>query len=546
MWRNAKNEVNYPQMHEVTTLVTVLRQPTLIPVGIYKQKRHQFELRDVSKLKRANQEGWRDEGDDSDSYTYDEETHTWKRKSKEMATDEYDDYEFSDSERFSMGGGENDDPNSSFGDGASGAGGAGKGSSTRMTAAELCDELYALKGETEDERRERNMTLQFMTELEKEEKNKWIASVLSLLNPPKELSKCQFGREMEVFAKRQLKKMIRSGTTPWLRTVIVGPKGGGKTTFMAVFIRVLVETLGELGAWRQTVFFVLDFNWIEQEVKTHIDLYKYIVGATFNQLQKQYPKIKPYAQKMADYFCGLADGTSGKTFPKSIRVDSLIPYIDVQLNKLIRKIRKLIDDENVPGLIRCTMNFPQDIAKLFLFKNIFITCDHFEQSDISVIDSRDKQFNILEELKAVLKVLPFIVCCREEERLIQSLRALEEGGTSIDDKVTFINIARIKLRKRHLKDDLLIQFARGYDPVRIQREQCGGCIAFLAEWTSIVKLATHASNFELRQGKLTKGQKSDDHAACIDRIRTFLPKIMDVSTLPPSSITGVKLVKGRV
>ena len=527
-------------MQDTTSLVTVLGAPSVNIVGRYRQKRRKYELRDVSKLKRADYTGMDDEhGSDSESYTYDEETHTWRRKSKEMKTDEYDDYEFSDSERFSMG----DDDFDGDGDG-NGEGGGRVG--RKFTVQDLCDAIYALEGETAEQRKERKMTMEFLTEFEKEEQAKWVAGVSSILNLPKELSKCQFLREMEVYSKRILKKLLRSGTAPWLRIVIIGPHGGGKTTFCAAFVKTLAETLGGLGAWRQTGFFSFDFLGMSKEAKTHIDLYKYIVCTTFDQLGKQFVKIKPYVKKMSEYFSGIADGKSARTFPKSIRVDKVVPYIDVQLTKLSKTIRKLVDDGDAPGLVRCAMNFPNTVAKLFNFRNVFLVCDHFEQADIDVIDARHKKFNIIEEVKTVLKVLPFIVCCQEEERLMGTLRALEDEGPDIHDKVTFVNIARIKLRKRHIRDDLLIHFARGYDPVRITREVCGGCVGFLAEWNAICKIATHASNFELRQGKLTRGHKCDDHAACIDKMRDFLPKVMDVSNLPPSSITGVKLVKGRL
>lgn len=380
-----------------------------------------------------------------------------------------------------------------------------------------------------------------MKEVEKEECERWLQTIKGIIKLSKDLSKCLYVPEMEMLAKKAIQLILRARTAPWIRTAIVGPKGSGKTTFLSVFLQTLAETLVTAAKWKQTFFFFLDFAKIASDPR---DMYKWIVKETFEQFSRLNSKMEPFQKKMTSYFAGIADGTSSEVFPKRINIDSWIPYIDIKLTNLSKKIKELLASENLDKFVEFAFSFPVEIGRLFGLPEVIFVVDHFEQSDVDV-QVREKVFNMSEQVKSVMKRFPFVVCCQDEEQFLSILDSLDEEGTDLINRVTFINIAEIKVPPEEMKNEVLVRFSNGRPAVRLTREQCAGCVGFLAQWYTLCQAAEEADNFDLRQGRFDKKTQCDDHARAVDIVRDFMPKVIRTE-IPLSSISEVKFVRAVI
>ena len=430
-------------------------------------------------------------------------------------------------------------------DGAGGADGKGGRGGRRGGAGadgdEDSEEARERRRRHEEAKRKKAAMIQMMRELEKEERAKWLESVKGIIKLSKDLSKCLYVQEMELFAKKAIQLILRARTAPWIRTAIVGPRGSGKTTFLAVFLQALAEMLATGSKWKQTFFFLVDFAKMEQNPR---ELYKWIVKETFEQFSRHNERMEPFQKKMIAYFSGIADGTSAEVFPKRINIDSWIPYIDIKLTKLSQTIKKTLTSGDMEKFIEVAFGFPIEIGKLFGLPEIIFVVDHFEQSDVDV-QGRDKLFNISEPVKNVLKRYPFVACCQDEERFLSILDTFDDDGTDLVNRVTFINISEIKIPPEEMRNEILVRFDNGHAAVRLTRDQCAGCVAFLAQWYLLCQAAEEADNFELRQGRHDKKERCDYHARCVDIVRDYLPKVIKTK-VPLSSVSTVKFVRAVV
>ena len=348
-----------------------------------------------------------------------------------------------------------------------------------------------------------------------------------------------FVNEMAALAKKVLQQITRAQTTPWLRVAILGPQGAGKTTFLAVFVNKLVETLANGATWKQVFFFCLDFQ--AADISNPISFYKYIVKETFEQYAKQNDRMTPYKQKMITYFCGIPEGASPEQFPKRIDVDKWVHYVDIKLTRLSKIIHDLAKKGDKAKFVQFALTFPVHIGKLFRLPNVIYVVDHLEASDID-IPANGQLFNLCDQIKSVLKVYPFILCCKDDEKLVSSLRSMNKEETDLMNHVSFVNVADVKIPPEEMRNDIMVNFT-GNRSIRLTREQCAGCVGFLAEWQTLVDVAEAAADFQTRQSRNNQSvSKCDEHALSIDLARKFIPKVVKTD-LPMSAIREVNLIR---
>lgn len=491
-------------MTEGTNLVAVASSATFIIAGKQKTKKKTFQLRDISKMKRAD--AWEGDCSDDSNYSYDEETHTLHRRLSPVAREKPEEVKPLDEDFFS-------------------------GDDTPVMST---DELYAQLGSVgppETSKRKNKI----LKAAESSVYAKWSEAVGSLAKPPKPLAKCQYVPEMEVAAETSIRHSMKGGAIPWVRTAIVGPKGSGKSTFLSVYLKTLAQKMSRNGSCKSSFFLFLDLA--QASFESTQSIYTFLVTETLTQMGEQEPKLKPVAGKMAQYFCGIPSGKSPLIFPKRIPVDSAYPYVDTKLTKLSKRIKSLSDGDP-SKFLKFIFKFPIEIGKIFDVKTVFYVIDHFELSDDTIMTE-----NISEILKLVLHDLPFVVCCKNEQKMLTVLKSLSDERTNIDRIVTFLNISDIKVPPPVMGHEFLVGFDKS-QTIRLKRGHCGGCVAFLAEWDRLVKFATKLHEWEQKHGKVKPpGTICDNHVRCVDKMRVFLKKILSEEEYPEGRIVTVRLIK---
>jgi energy-coupling factor transporter ATP-binding protein EcfA2 len=353
---------------------------------------------------------------------------------------------------------------------------------------------------------------------------------------------------MEHFSHKLVQSAVKGGSFLHFSLAIVGPSGSGKSTFLHILLGQIAEKVAGLEGWRKTFFYLFDFHAAKEHLTDMNKLYGFVVDTTFRQLGDQDLRLQPHSRKMSQYFQGLPSRAVPARFPNRITIDSEIPFVDIQLSKIAAQITELTKPEADPvQFVRFIFQFPLTISRLFGLTEIHYTIDHFEESDVEIYKEEWKvPVSLIEEIKYVLKNMSFIICCKDLPQFLEVLSALTEDGTDLNTRVTFANIADIRPHLKHSHSDLVFHYEKPESTLILKREQCGGCIAFLAEWNDLLRLAR--SIYEMAQKEAKKEGKPYTEACSeqmilIDRAKAFLPKLLTPDQLPKGQVKLVEYTR---
>lgn len=402
--------------------------------------------------------------------------------------------------------------------------------------------------------------LQEMTALEKEQLSRWLNAVKNLILSQEQLDNLSFMDDMIKHADLLLEKL----KTPLsaLNFAIVGPRYSGKTTFLAVFLTRIAELLVTTNQWKRTFICYLDFRAISEKTSNLNDFYQQIVDITFTQLEKQVPEIQAYTQKTKKFFKDLSTGTVAPSYPKRIAIDKEFPAADIKFTRLAQNIFTAFKDEtNLSKIVDLILSFPQQVGTIFTLPNVQYIIDHFENCNIPIQPSEQSspkkkqatpasQGIIVSRLKQILIGKSFVICCRNEPSFLKILREIKGSSPEIKTKVIISNISDIEIapdKKDESKRELHVSYKDGHSHIVLTRDKCQGCIAFLAKWNHLMKLAKSVeeeialiSKFTIQTQK--QPIKSQADIILFDFVKSFLSQIISIKDLPNSEIRDVAVI----
>lgn len=398
--------------------------------------------------------------------------------------------------------------------------------------------------------------LQEMSALEREQLSHWLNAVKNLILSQEEINNLSFMDDMLKHADLLLSKLKTPLT--FLNFAIVGPRYSGKTTFLAVFLSKIADLLVSNNQWKKSFVCYLNFRAISEKTNNLIDFYQQIVDITFSQLEKQVPELKPYTQKTIKYFKDLPSGTVAPSFPKRITIDKDFPDANLKFSRLAQRLFTSFKNEDaIDKTVDLILSFPQEIGTIFTLPCVHYIIDHFENSNIPIQSSersptkkKQSQSIIVSRLKQILIGKSFVICCQNEPSFLKILREIKGSSPEMKTKVIISNISDIEIApdtKDESKRELHVTYKDGHSRIVLTRDKCQGCIAFLAKWNHLMKLAKAVEEEIMlisRSSILTRKQSVKSQADIIlcDFVTSFLPQVISIKDLPQSEINNISVI----
>lgn len=400
--------------------------------------------------------------------------------------------------------------------------------------------------------------LQAMSELEKQQLSHWLNAVKNLILSEDEINNLGFLDDMMRHAEFLLSKLKTPLT--FLNFAIVGPRYSGKTTFLAVFLTKIADLLVANNQWKKSFVCYLNFRAIAEKTSNVIELYQQIVDITFSQLEKQVPELKPYSQKTIKFFRDLPSGTQAPSYPKRIAIDKDFPDANINFSRLAQKLYSSFKNEDaLEKTVDLILSFPQEIGSIFTLPCVHYIIDHFENSNIPIQPSEKiaspskKKLNqgiVVSRLKQMLNGKSFVICCQNEPSFLKILREIKGASPDMKTKVIISNIADMEITpdtKDESKRELHVTYKDGYSRIILTRDKCQGCIAFLAKWNHLMKLAKAVEeeiSLIAKSTILTRKQtvKSQADIILYDFVKSFLPQVISLKDIPQSEISDISVI----
>ena len=390
-----------------------------------------------------------------------------------------------------------------------------------------------------------------LSEQEKKQLTKWMSSLRNMILTNEELQHLKYNNEMENYCDVIFEQM----KTPLSNFAhcIIGPKYSGKSTFLSVLISKIGERLAINRHWKNTFIFFLGFKSISKNLDSLVGLYQAFISNTFFQAELQIPKLAPYAKKIAEFFSKVVTNEMPPVFPKRITIDKKFNFADIKLTKLAEKSKKVFNfPEKYKEAIEFIFNFPREIATIFGMTEIHYILDDFDACDVDIPYRKTKYHKqespiiLIEELKQLLPTVSFILCCQNLPHFLDILDSINKKTVDLKTKVQFVNISDLPIDPPESKFEILIQY-KNQASLRINRDNCQGCIGFIVGWDKLVKLGQVCeNNLKLQSTIKLRTQKTidltEDDVKIIEYTQNFLPKILSHDDLPASQISYVSLV----
>lgn len=398
--------------------------------------------------------------------------------------------------------------------------------------------------------------LQEMSVLEREQLSHWLNAVKNLILSEEEINNLSFMDDMLRHADLLLSKL----KTPlsFLNFAIVGPRYSGKTTFLAVFLTRIADLLLSNNQWKKSFVCYLDFRKISEKAKNINEFYQQIVDITFSQIEKQVPELKPYTQKTNKFFKDLPSGKVAPSFPKRIAIDKEFPDADIKFTRLAQRLfASFKDEDGLSKTVDLILSFPQEVGTIFTLPCVHYIIDHFENSNIPIQPSeqspskrKQSQGIIVTRLKQMLGGKSYVICCQNEPSFLKILREIKGSSPEIKTKVIISNISDMEIApdtKDESKREVHVTYKDGHSHIVLTRDKCQGCIAFLAKWNHLMKLAKAVEeeiSLISRSAILTRKQsvKSQADIILFDFVKSFLPQVLSIKDVPQSDIQNISVV----
>ena len=296
---------------------------------------------------------------------------------------------------------------------------------------------------------------------------------------------------------------------------IIGPRHGGKSTFLNILAQKYLQFNYSQGLKRETCFFYFDFREMKDVVKNPLNFYKTFVKSILNQLIIQYPLLRlhpdrvqvtnesketlniaemsqktPVADEMIRTFLQYADRDTpisplGPKFPRTPPFTSIANDIEQLRNRIQTSLES--DDQMEPFFTNLFL-LPKELAVAFGFDNVHYVVDHLDYLDVIVkpIDPFNKAapaVNLVEFAKLMLSNGSFFVSSEDEERLSEILDKADEYSFDLYRGTELVTIVGLCKEESSLKE-MKIAMEDGSDFI-IKQTDCGGCSSFLSQWKAI-------------------------------------------------------------
>lgn len=335
-------------------------------------------------------------------------------------------------------------------------------------------------------------------ELENQQKNRWLASLLAITNECNlsfEEEKVNYYNDIKSKCINIIKDHFfaaQCGISTSIKTVIDGPSYSGKTLFLSVLLNQYISTLCTYNMWKSNFIIILnceDFSFYAADLKI---LYFHFVKVTVDHLTAQVPESIPYSTIIKKHFETIVNENYLPVLPKKFATNPST----VKLANAIRAVSTLINQNwHTPNGREsfCTLIFlmPVLIARNLGYKDITLFVDHFDLINIE-IDEMEQfpesygELFLIDYFKNVLIQTNFVISSKDSNELWQCFQPFDETSIDLSNIVTIESTMDTNSEAKY--GDKEFNFSIDNINCKINAQHFGGIPAYLTRWIELNKL----------------------------------------------------------
>lgn len=302
---------------------------------------------------------------------------------------------------------------------------------------------------------------------------------------------------------QHINDQIKNGTFSTLggfnvnfKTLIVGPRSSGKTTYLKNLAKNVYRRLIASGQYRHTFVFNVDFLQIKESFDDPIKFYNAFMGLALAQAASQRIDFQPYLDMITQYFEKIVQVDTFINLPTKFSLQDDFRATSAVLTELASNIFNAYKKSGSLSIFMThVVTIPDFIAKAFGYSRVLVIADHIDVADVLVPCNdqltRDTQnLPIIEFVKLLLEDNAFIAGCQDERHAIEAIDLIADDSTDILTGTDIVSVIDSDLDETHSSEIWFKLQVAGQTPnVLLRCEDCGGCPGFLARWDVIISMA---------------------------------------------------------
>ena len=277
------------------------------------------------------------------------------------------------------------------------------------------------------------------------------------------------------------------------RVAVVGPHKAGKTTFARILASKIYNRILASNQYKNTMIYTIDFETIENELKDPITFYNTLIETALTQAAAQKLEFTQHLDILKQYFLKLPTLDRLTPLPPKFALMDDFRGPAAILTELSENIFNALRKScSLQIFMTNVVTIPAFVAKACGFKTVLYLADHIDLTDIDTpcIDDLNNDVSnlpLIEFIKLMLSDSPFIVSCKDEEHLLESLELIADDSSDLRNGTETVSILDTDNSPDHsdeLTFELKVQGMK--EPLLIRRDDLGGCSGYLQKWDELV------------------------------------------------------------
>lgn len=287
-----------------------------------------------------------------------------------------------------------------------------------------------------------------------------------------------------------------------MKKVIIGPRKGGKSTFLKILTKTLLQTILSRNMEKTNIIYYFDINNYLDVIDDPKLFLERFTTSTITQLSYYYPLLhmklskcgydtKPSKTPVLDELIRVFSQFGLDTFTKPLTSNfpRYIPFegFRLQIEDLCQRFQTAIETDDTDMLLKNIFNFPKAISNIFGFKSVFIALDHIDSSDIEVTSDEKglKTFKVIEYVKHMLYTSNFMISVTDEAKIYDILRPSKYYIIDLTFGNDFVSICNM-IQKTSKMREIVLEFEDGKKK-SVKYEDTCFCPGFVHRWNKIAK-----------------------------------------------------------
>lgn len=326
------------------------------------------------------------------------------------------------------------------------------------------------------------------------------------------------------------------------KTLIVGPRSSGKSTYLKATARSVYKRLIASGQFRHTFLFNIDFEQIRDTFTDLVAFYNTIVEHTFTQVANQRVEFQPFVEQIIQYFKKLLLVDTCIQLPTKFSLQDDFRSAAFVLTELATNIFNAYKKSGLLSMFMTNVvTIPNFVARAFGFNRVLIIADHIDLADVLVpanefVERDTQNMPIVEFIKLMLDDNQFIISCKDERHAIEAIDLISDDSTDILSNTDIVSVIDSDKDENHCADIYFkLQVLGQPQPTLLRLEDLGGCPGFLYRWDIIISMA---QQYIIEQRKDQNSRKLKEiKLALITKIRELVSLVFaedgDYSSIAP-------------